>query len=257
MTATTTLAAPSTAERIRSVCVTARDARLAVEGVPTVVTALHRVRDGAEVVVAVAGSDAVAGLARRAGLDGLPAVLELTDTAAVALREPVRALVWLRGALLDVHDQRTLALELALEHPEPALLGVGHETVLLRLDLTSAVVADSTGAEGVSVEALRAAEPDPFCADEAAWLHHLEHTHADLLALLARRLPVELRRGRVRPLGLDRNGLRLRVERGHGLDDRDVRLPFPTPVREAAGLGRALRVLAGCPFLNGLQARTS
>ncbi|PQM44437.1 hypothetical protein C1Y40_05404 [Mycobacterium talmoniae] len=62
-----------------------------------------------------------------------------------------------------------------------------------------------------------------------------------------------LRRGQVRQLGLDRYGVRLRVEGAEG--DHDVRLPFPEPVDDITGLGRAIRVLMGCPFLNGLRAR--
>jgi hypothetical protein len=67
------------------------------------------------------------------------------------------------------------------------------------------------------------------------------------------RLPATLRGGRVRPLGLDRYGVQLRVETDDG--DHDVRLPFPTPVNDVVGLSRAIRVLMGCPFLNGLRAR--
>ena len=37
--------------------------------------------------------------------------------------------------------------------------------------------------------------------------------------------------------------------------DHDVRLPFAAPVTDVTGLGRAIRVLMGCPFLNGLRAR--
>ena len=70
---------------------------------------------------------------------------------------------------------------------------------------------------------------------------------------LAARLPGPLRRGRVRPLGLDRYGVRLRVEGQDG--DHDVRLPFTQPVDDVQGLGRAIRVLMGCPFMNGLRAR--
>ena len=66
-----------------------------------------------------------------------------------------------------------------------------------------------------------------------------------------------LSRRRVRPLGLDRYGVRLRVEGGgaDGGDDHDVRLPFPEPVHDITGLGRAIRLLMGCPFVNGLRAR--
>lgn len=257
MPAVATVLAPSTAERVRSACVTAQGATLAVEGVPTTVTELHRLRESGDVVIALAERTPATALAWQAGLSGLPAVLELTDTTTIALREPVRALVWLRGRLQPVHDQRTLALEVSAELAHHALLGVGHGTVLLRLELESAVVADSTGAAPVGVTELLAARPDPFCADEATWLRHLEHTHADLLALMARRLPAHLRRGQVRALGLDRYGLRLRVEQAHGLGDADVRLPFHAPVDSDRALGRALRVLAGCPFRNGLQARTA
>ena len=78
-----------------------------------------------------------------------------------------------------------------------------------------------------------------------------------MIARLAGKLPAVLRRGRVRPLGLDRYGVRLRVEGGgaDGGDDHDVRLPFPEPVHDITGLGRAIRLLMGCPFVNGLRAR--
>jgi hypothetical protein len=115
------------------------------------------------------------------------------------------------------------------------------------------VVADPTGAESVGLDDLLAARPDPFCAMESSWLQHIDADHREIVDLLASRLPAPLRRGRVRPLGLDRYGLRLRVERDDG--DHDVRLPFASPVTDVTGLGRAIRVLMGCPFLNGLRAR--
>ena len=34
-----------------------------------------------------------------------------------------------------------------------------------------------------------------------------------------------------------------------------VRLPFREPVDDVSGLSRAIRVLMGCPFVNGLRAR--
>ena len=37
--------------------------------------------------------------------------------------------------------------------------------------------------------------------------------------------------------------------------DRDIRLPFHTPVDDVTGLGKAIRLLIGCPFANGLRAR--
>lgn len=246
--------APSAAERVRSICARATDAQVAVAGVDPVVLAAHHLHGG-RVVCVLAADTPVHDQARRAGSAGSPAVLELTDTAVVAVREPVRALVWLQGRLHPVHDQAALAITVAEAHPHPALLDVGHGATLLTLELDSVVVADGTGAEPVEPATLLAATPDPFAACEAEWVRHLDDTHADLLALMARRLPPELRRGRLRPLGIDRFGVELRVERT-GPPDVTVRLSFPTPVTDAAGLGRGLRALAGCPFLNGLHARS-
>ena len=152
---------------------------------------------------------------------------------------------------------------IAATNPNPALLQVNTRTrqalsgdtpyVLLRLEIDSVVVADSTGAESVAVGLLLDAEPDPFFAVEPGWLQHLESAHRDVVDRLADRLPSALRRGRVRPLGLDRYGVQLRVEAEDG--DHDVRLPFAKPVDDVTGLNQAIRVLMGCPFLNGLRAR--
>ena len=154
--------------------------------------------------------------------------------------------------------------EIAAENPDPALLQV--ETpisvpsgadepryTLLRLEIASVVVTDATGAEPVSVADLLAARPDPFCEIESSLLWHLDTTHNDVVARLVSKLPAPLRRGQVRPLGLDRYGVRFRVEGNDG--DRDVRLPFHKPVNDMAGLSQAIRVLMGCPFINGLRAR--
>ena len=37
--------------------------------------------------------------------------------------------------------------------------------------------------------------------------------------------------------------------------DHNIRLPFYKPVDDMTGLGQAIRVLMGCPFINGLRAR--
>lgn len=123
----------------------------------------------------------------------------------------------------------------------------------MRLEISSVVVADSSGAESVAVSTLLAAEPDPFHALESCWLQHLVSAHREVVDRLADRLPMPLRGGRVHPLGLDRYGVQLRVEAEDG--DHDVRLPFATPVDDVTGLSQAVRVLMGCPFLNGLRAR--
>jgi uncharacterized protein DUF2470 len=251
--------APTTAERIRSACARADGALLAVDRADPVATPIHHLLSDRSFAVAVPVD--------RTGVSGSQALLELTDYAPLPVREPVRSLVWVRGRLQRVPPAavtRTLDL-IATEYPNPALLQV--ETpmsippsdreepryTLMRLEIASVVVTDATGAEPVSVEALLAARPDPFCEIESTLLWHLATAHNDVVARLVSKLPAPLRRGQVRPLGLDRYGVRFRVEGNEG--DHDIRLPFHKPVDDMTGLSQAIRVLMGCPFVNGLRAR--
>lgn len=260
-------AAPTTAERIRSACVRAGGAMLAVEGHdPTSTPVHHLLGDGSfAITVPIGGLQAAMAAA---GEVATQAVLEITDYAPLPLREPVRSLVWIQGRIRDVPLCEVPALLdlIATAYPNPALLQVNSSPsrsqtdvepdtryVLMRLEIESVVVADATGAESVAVGALLGADPDPFCAMESCWLQHIESAHRDVVDRLASRLPTTLRRGRVRPLGLDRYGVQLRVEGDDG--DHDVRLPFAKPVDDVIGLSQEIRVLMGCPFLNGLRAR--
>lgn len=257
-------AAPTTAERIRSACVRAGGAMLAVEGVDTTATPIHHLLEDGSFAITVPVDGKLAATVVSAGNAGIQAVLEMTDYAPLPLREPVRSLVWIQGRLRDVPMSEVPALLdlIATADPNPALLQVnsgpsGDEAdtryALMRLEIESVVVADSTGAESVALNTLLDATPDPFCAMESCWLQHMESSHRDVVERLATRLPASLRRGRVRPLGLDRYGVQLRVEGANG--DHDVRLPFAKPVDDVTGLSQAIRVLMGCPFLNGLRAR--
>lgn len=180
-------------------------------------------------------------------------VVELVDLAPVPLREPVRGLLWITGRLAPVAlgEARDLALDLVEERPDPRLLDLGHGLTMLRLAPLSMVVADADGTHPVSTEAFAAATEDPFCHQEAGWLRHLELSHTDVIHTLRRHLPDQLRGGHVRPLGLDRYGLRLRVEAVDG--DHDVRLAFERPIATPADLSAQLRRLVGCPFV-ALQA---
>ncbi|MGE2818104.1 DUF2470 domain-containing protein [Mycobacterium heidelbergense] len=261
-----TSAAPTTAERIRSACTRAGGALLAIENEhareePVATPVHHLMHDGSFAVALPADRDGGA-----AGVDGSQALLELTDYAPLPLREPVRSLVWVRGRLQQFPPgavTKTLDL-IATECPDPALLqidtprsmpsdGTEQRYTLLRLEIASVVVTDATGAEAISVADLLAARPDPFCEVESSLLWHLDKAHGDVVARLVSRLPAPLRRGRVRPLGLDRYGMRFRIEGNDG--DHDVRLPFHKPVDDMIGLRQAIRVLMGCPFINGLRAR--
>jgi len=229
---------------------------LATDGASPVETPVHHLLPDGSFAVTVCEDSAIA-IAAADSAGGVAAVLELTDYAPLPLREPVRSLVWIRGRVHEVNASsvRQLLDAIAAEDPNPALLEVGSGHVLLLLVVESVVVADSTGAEPVRLGALLAAQPDPFCDLESAWVRHLEADHPEVMSRLACKLPVALRKGRVRPLGLDRYGIRLRIE---GLnEDHDVRLPFAAPVRDVTGLSKAIRALMGCPFVNGLRARPS
>ncbi|WP_144206891.1 DUF2470 domain-containing protein [Mycobacterium tilburgii] len=256
-----TSAAPTTAERIRSACARAGGALLAIERENPVPTLVHHLLQDGTFAVGLPTDSVASG---RFG--GSQALLELTDYAPLPLREPVRSLVWVRGRLQPVPPaQITDTLDIiASECPQSALLqidtpkcapaGPGDERyTLLRLAIASVVVTDAVGAEPVSIDDLLAARPDPFCEIESALLLHLDNAHSDVVGRLVSRLPAPLRRGQVRPLGLDRYGVRFRVE-GHD-GDHDIRLPFHKPVDDMAGLSQAIRVLMGCPFINGLRAR--
>jgi hypothetical protein len=257
--------APTTAERIRSACTRAGGAIVAVEGVDPTPTPVHHLLDDGSFAITVPANGLLSNMIVASGAGGMQAVLEMTDYAPLPLREPVRSLVWMRGRLHHVPARAVAGLLdlIAAENPNPALLQVNTDAedptsgdtpyALVRLEIESVVVADSTGAESVGLSTLLAAEPDPFSTLESCWLQHLESAHRDVVDRLADRLPSPLRRGRVRPLGLDRYGVQLRVEDADG--DHDVRLPFAKPVDDVTGLSQAIRVLLGCPFLNGLRAR--
>jgi hypothetical protein len=248
---------PTAAERVRSTCARTSGALLAIDGAEPVSTPLHHLlSDGSFAVVATVDSTPA----------GAQAVLELVDYAPLSLREPVRWLVWIRGRLQPVPFPavRGLLELIAAEDPNPVLPQVRTTAsnpddtahALLRLAVESIVVTDATGAESVDAAALLEARPDPFCAMESCWIRHLDSAHRDVVARLASRLPTRLRRGDVRPLGVDRYGLALRVEGPDGY--HDVRLPFRAPVDDVAGLRRAIRLLMGCPFgqgVTGLSAR--
>src|SRR3954451_3937953 len=156
--------APTTAERIRSTFVRAGGAMLAIEGVEPIASAVHHLLDDGSFAITVPVDSLVAGMSVAAGTAGVPAVLEMTDYSPLPLREPVRSLVWIRGRLQAVpatHLHGLLDL-IAAEDPNPALLHLNSadnvdtdpRLTLVRLEVESVVVADSTGAEAAGVSAL-------------------------------------------------------------------------------------------------------
>lgn len=256
---------PDAAERVRSAFARARNAVLAIDGADPVATSVHHFDGSGGMILALPDECAATALAWQSGVSGTPAVLELIDEAPIQLREPVRALVWIRGQLtaVDPDSMISTAARIAETEPAVALLDVGHTMTLLHLAIVSTVVADHSGAEAVASDALAAARPDPFCQVETCWLRHLDSDHSEMLEMITRKLPPSVRAGTIKPLGLDRFGLRLRVEHGcfetsdatGNIEDKDIRIAFPAPVSTPEQLNQALRALMGCPFLNGLRAR--
>ncbi|MDQ0378048.1 DUF2470 domain-containing protein [Amycolatopsis thermophila] len=252
--------APTPAERAKTIAVRhGPGALLPTTGNPAggdrVVPELHHVHASGSVSVLLPDDHPVLARVRAADRGELAVVFELADHAPVDLREPVRGLLWITGWLrcLSAESARARAVSIADTRPDPRLLDLGHGLSLLRLTPASLVLADAEGTHSLRPHVFSAAAPDPFHRYEADWLRHLESDHADVVAQLARHVPEELRGGRIRPLGLDQFGLRLRVEAPSG--DHDVRLAFGRPVQSPAQLGPELRRLVGCPFLAKNQLR--
>lgn len=239
---------PTHAERARSIAARGGASSLVGSGAPPAAPLVHHVRADGSAVLLLADDEPV--LDRVRAGDGA-AMLELTDHAPVDLREPVRALLWLTGVIRLRYPAaaRGLALQVADVHPHPELLRLGHGATIVRLDAASVVLSDAEGSAVLGPLDLAAARPDPFCRYEQGWLAHLESAHPDVLRALGRHLPPALRDerdARIRPLGVDRCGLRLRVETP--AHDHDVRIAWSAEVTTGDELRLQLARLAGCPY---------
>jgi hypothetical protein len=226
-------------------------------GVPQAAPLVHHVRADGSAVLLLDDDEPVLDAIRAATGRDFAAMLELTDHAPVDLREPVRGLLWITGWLrIPPPDiARRIALQVADVRPHADLLRLGHGATLVRLDPGSAVLSDAEGSAALSPVELAAAWPDPFCHFEGQWLAHLEDAHPDVLHVLSRHLPPalrDLRGARLRPLGVDRYGLRLRVE-AQGRD-HDVRLAWAEQATTVGELRLQMHRLVGCPMRRGAGA---
>ncbi|MGD9989799.1 DUF2470 domain-containing protein [Pseudonocardia sp.] len=241
---------PTDAERARSLTTRGGRAALVGTGGPEpVVPAYHHVHADGSATLLLDEHSAVVEQARLDPRGEIPVMLELADYAAVDLREPVRALLWITGWLRvpTTDDARHAALHAADVRPHHRLLDLGHGAVLVRIEPGSAVLADAEGTASLAPVELAAAHPDPFCTLEERWLGHLEQTHPEVFVALARHLPAPLRAtagARIRPLGVDRCGIRLRVETPSA--DHDVRLAWPREATTVQELRTQLTALVGC-----------
>ncbi len=238
--------APSAAERARSLVARGGTASLLSVCAPMTRPEVHHVWANGSAVLLVPDGDPV--LTTEIGPPApsaaeawtASAMLELADPTPVPLRESVRGLLWVMGTLTrpDAEIARRWAARVADVRPDPTLLDVGHGLTLVLLKPGSIVVSDGDGTASLSPVELAAARADPFCRFETTWLAHLEDNHPEVFQALARHLPATLRDARARPLGVDRCGLRLRVETPRG--DRDVRLAWGHDVSTPAELCAAL-----------------
>ncbi|SDX37647.1 Protein of unknown function [Amycolatopsis xylanica] len=247
--------APNPAERAKTIATRNGPATLMPTVEPEnrqterVVPVLHHVHVSGSVSVLLPDDHSMVTATKTTSRGELAVMVELTDNAPIDLREPVRGLLWITGWLrpLKPDAARARAISIAETRPDHRLLDVGHGMTLLRLTPASLVLADAEGTHSLRPHMFSAAAPDPFHDYETQWLRHLETSHPDVVDQLAKHLPPALRDGVIRPLGLDRYGLRLRVEADTG--DHDVRLAFSRPVDGPPQLAAELRRLVGCPFL--------
>ena len=236
---------PGPAERARTVA-GRHGATVCAAGVEGSRVLAHAVTATDQVLVAVPTDGDLVRAVMTAPDTDLSALVMVSDHAPVPLRRPVRAQLWLSGWLTPVpaRDERAAVLAFADDRPAEVLLDVGRSVTLLRLDLAEVVLGEGTPALDVSPLEFLAARPDPLADLEAEHLAHLDDDHPELLTLLGGLLPAGAMGPDdvLRPLGLDRFGFRLRVERPGG--HQDVRVPFGRPLSCPVELGPAIGRLA-------------
>ncbi|MGC5365468.1 DUF2470 domain-containing protein [Streptomyces sp. DT24] len=216
---------PTNAERARIVIAAATSLTGVAGRLSEELPGVRGLSGGGDLLLAAPPGSVLAGAALTAPLGWLPATLHFTDVAPVPARDRVRARVCVDGRLS--YTDRTA------ETPEPRL----------RFAFTAAVLETCEGNDTLGRTVLRGAAPDPLAGHEASMITHLVDDHADLVARLTRLIdPVLLQGVRgVLPWAIDRYGLTLRLERAG--THRDVRLPFPAPLRDAGEAGEQIRLL--------------
>lgn len=176
----------------------------------------------------------------------LTAVLEITDVAPVAVAHRIRGRGRVAGWLTGVGSREHPAAARLLAGRHPGAPSPGPAWRLLRLEVGEARTDDLWGAGHAGPEEFAAAVPDPLARHEAELLQHLAAAHEGQLRSLCSLLGDRGHHAwqRVVPLGLDRFGLRVRLS-GERREEHcaDARFAFPEPVRDVAGLRRAMRGL--------------
>jgi hypothetical protein len=213
-------AAPSVAERARSVLAAAWSCAVTAEGGREELVGAHTVTEDGRVLLEVPEGSTLLAAAVCAPRGEPSAVLEFADVAPVPVRRRIRARLWMAGRLV----------------PEDGRLAFEASRVVLRQE---------SGASVVGLDEFAAAAPDPLATAEARLLTHLADCHPDAVERLTRLVDPDSLQGavRVQPLAVDRHGLTLRIERAraHG----DVRLAFHAPADDVGRLTERMHVLLG------------
>lgn len=243
---------PGAAERLRTLVESNASAALVIPGVEPHdpppgqgAPEARAVTRGGDVVLLVPADSPAARAAAHARGDDLVAVMEITDVAPVAVPHRIRGRARLAGWLTPVAGRDRAACARLLAERHPAGPFPGPSWTLLRLEVGEGWVDDLWGEGPVEPDEFAAAPPDPLARHEAGLLQHLAAAHGDLVRGLCSLLGERERAcgawERVVPVALDRFGLRVRF----CADGRsfDARFDFPRPVRDVAGLRRAVHAL--------------
>jgi hypothetical protein len=238
---------PTPAERARTVLRSASTVEVLMLPDQVEVVAVHGADESGRPLLLVPAGSALATAANPADDDGALAVLHAVDVCPVPMADRIRGEAWFGGWLSEVPPTELTAAVLALAEREACgdLLDVGAGWLVLRLELAEIRLEDRiSGRCGaptiVEPDEYRAARADPLVDGEPEWLGHLVCAHPAEFAQLCLRIDPAARPPgcRLRPLALDRFGLRIRAEESGGY--RDVLLPFDPPLQDADQLPGAI-----------------
>lgn len=238
-------AAPTAAERVRSVIAGAESLSLITDGQEYDLIDMHVVSRRGRITLHPQADSPLTAQVARAPRGSLAALLEFTDIAPTAVRARVRAGVTVSGWLTP--DRQRDATATGRGRGRGRGRGTESDTATgtaLVLDPARITLRTQAGTEEVGLDEMTLAAPDPLAVEEAAMLTHLTDAHEDMVAGLVALSAPRVPRGFIRavPLALDRHGITMRHEYPSG--HCDLRLLFPTPARNAAEAGdRICRLL--------------
>jgi len=196
-----------------------------------------------DVLLVVPQDGAVMTALRDSPLGDVPARLTVTDRTPFPLRHPVRGLVQLSGWVTPVpvdHVPRLL-LDFADAYPCDSLFDVGLSATLVRLDLAEVLLEEAGVSIDVEPDDFLAARPDAISTGET----ELMAAECDALSRLSGRVRHWAgRHDDVRLLGLDRFGVRFRVQSRNGC--YDLRVPFESSLDGPARFSAAVAGLLSC-----------